>query len=106
MEFLMQKTALRALAIGGIAAAAILGTAGTASADHIDKPKPSSPPWSESSDGLTYCFEGYCDSWDKLDNYVCTTAAPTALICDGIMLGVRVLPPINIGDLVPHNIIR
>ncbi|WP_276521964.1 hypothetical protein [Gordonia terrae] len=39
-------------------------------------------------------------------NYVCTTAAPTALLCDGIMVGVRVLPPLDIGPLVPHNIIR
>ncbi|MEY1673238.1 hypothetical protein AB4Z55_03575 [Gordonia sp. ABKF26] len=39
-------------------------------------------------------------------NYVCTTAAPTALLCDGIMVGVRVLPPLDIGPRFPHNIIR
>lgn len=101
----MYKHTLRALAVSGVAAVALFGAAGTASADHVDNPKPSGPPWSESADGLTYCFEGYCDNWDKLSNYVCTTAAPTALACDIIMLGVRVLPPMNIGDLVPHHII-
>jgi hypothetical protein len=50
-------------------------------------------------------FAGYCDNWDKLDNYICTTGAPTALVCDAIMLGVRVLPPLNIADLVPHRLI-
>ncbi|MGW0038067.1 hypothetical protein [Gordonia sp. NPDC003376] len=105
----MKKNAVRALTFGGIAVLAVLGaaaTAGTAAADHVDQPKPSGPPWSESRDGLTYCFEGFCDNWDKLDNYVCTTGAPTALVCDAIMVGVRVLPPMNIGDLVPHNIVK
>lgn len=101
----MKKNALRGLAVSGAAVAAILAAAGTASADHVDKPKPTGPPWSESHNGLTYCFAGYCDNWDKLDNYVCTTGAPTALACDAIMLGVRLLPPLNIGDLVPHRII-
>jgi hypothetical protein len=100
------KNALRALAVSGVAAAAVLGATGTASADHVDEPKPSGPPWSVSHDGLTYCFEGYCDNWDKLDNYVCTTGAPTAPVCDVVMIGVRLLPPVNIGDLVPHNIIH
>ncbi|MFT0661991.1 hypothetical protein ACMHYS_29075 [Rhodococcus erythropolis] len=62
--------------------------------------------WSESADGLTYCFAGYCDNWDKLDNYVCTTAAPTGVLCDAIMIGVRILPSTDIGNLIPHNIIR
>jgi hypothetical protein len=100
------KRSVPALAmIGGIAAAAMLGAPATAAADHVDMPKPSGPPWSVSHDGLTYCFAGFCDNWDKLDNYVCTTGAPTALVCDAIMLGVRILPPLNIGDLVPHHII-
>lgn len=102
----MKNIAVRALAIGGVAVATTLGATGTASADHVNQPKPSGPPWSASPDGLTYCFAGYCDNWDKLDNYVCTTGAPTALACDAIMLGVRVLPPLNVGDLVPHNIIH
>ncbi|MFD1812642.1 hypothetical protein [Rhodococcus gannanensis] len=102
----MKKNTLRALTVTGVAAAAVLGAAGTASADHVDKPKPSGPPWSVSHDGLTYCFEGYCESWDKLGNYVCTTGAPTAPVCDAVMIGVRLLPPLNIGDLVPHNIIH
>jgi hypothetical protein len=97
---------LRTLAVSGMAAAAIFATAGVASANPVDEPKPSGPPWSSSPDGLTWCFEGFCDNWDKLDNYVCTTGAPTALICDAIMIAVRVLPPTNIGDLVPHEIIR
>lgn len=100
------KNTLRALAVGGFAAVALFGSAGLAAADPVDNPKPSGPPWSESRDGLTFCFEGYCDNWDKLDNYVCTTGAPTALVCDAIMVAVRVLPPTSIGDLVPHNIIR
>lgn len=102
----MIKTALRTAAVAGIAATAFFGSGALASADPVDNPKPVGPPWSESRDGLTYCFAGYCDNWDKLDNYVCTTGAPTALLCDAIMVGVRVLPPLNIGDLVPHNIIR
>ncbi|MBQ7803956.1 hypothetical protein [Rhodococcus sp. (in: high G+C Gram-positive bacteria)] len=101
----MNKNALRALAVSGIAVAVTLGASGTAFADHVDNPKPSGPPWSESADGLTFCFSGFCDNWDKLDNYVCTTGAPTAVACDVIMAGVRLLPPLNIGDLVPHNII-
>lgn len=95
----------RAIALTGIAAATVVGAAGTASADHVNKPKPSGPPWSVSADGLTYCFAGFCDNWDKVDNYVCTTGAPTAVLCDGIMLSVRLLPPLNIGDLVPHHLI-
>nr|WP_296774230.1 hypothetical protein [Rhodococcus sp. (in: high G+C Gram-positive bacteria)] len=102
----MKNTFRRAAAITALTAAALAGSAAIASADPVDNPKPSGPPWSESRDGLTFCFEGYCDNWDKLDNYVCTTGAPTALVCDAIMVGVRVLPPLNIGDLVPHNIIR
>ena len=102
----MKKNALRALAVSGVTVAAVLGATGTASANHVDQPKPSGPPWRVSHDGRTYCFAGYCDNWDKLDNYVCTTGAPTALVCDVIMLGVRVLPPLNVGDLVPHNVIH
>lgn len=102
----MNKNVLRTFAASGIAAFALLGTAGVASANPVDHPKPSGPPWSVSVDGLTYCFEGFCDNWDKESNYVCTTGAPTALLCDVIMVGVRVLPPTNIGDLVPHEIIR
>ncbi|WP_072803526.1 hypothetical protein [Rhodococcoides yunnanense] len=102
----MYKTVARVLVTGAFAATALIGSTAIASADPVDNQKPSGPPWSESRDGLTFCFEGFCDNWDKLDNYVCTTGAPTALICDAIMVGVRVLPPLNIGDLVPHNIIR
>jgi hypothetical protein len=101
----MKNTLRTGVIAAGIIAATFGGT-GLAAADPVNNPKPPSPPWSKSADGLTYCFEGYCDNWDKLSNYVCTTEAPTALICDGIMLGVRILPPLNIGDLVPHNIIR
>lgn len=102
----MNKNALRAMVVSGFAAVALVGSTGIAAAEPVDNPKPSGPPWSESRDGLTYCFEGFCDNWDKLDNYVCTTGAPTALLCDAIMVGVRVLPPLEIGNLVPHDIIR
>lgn len=102
----MFTTVTRTLAISAIAVSALVGSGAVASADPVDHPKPSGPPWSESADGLTYCFAGYCDNWDKLSNYVCTTGAPTGLLCDAIMIGVRVLPPLNIGDLVPHSIIR
>lgn len=101
----MNKAIMRAAAIVGMVSAGVLGAGGTASADHVDIPKPSGPPWSVSDDGLTYCFEGYCDNWDKLSNYVCTTAATTAPVCDLIMVGVRVLPPLPVGNLVPHHII-
>jgi hypothetical protein len=102
---IVTKNIARTAAVGVFAAAGLALGAGTAGANPVDVPKPPTPPWSKSADGLTYCYEGYCDNWDKMSNYVCTTAAPTALICDGIMLGVRLLPPINIGDLVPHNLI-
>ncbi|MET3860819.1 hypothetical protein ABIE38_001741 [Dietzia sp. 2505] len=102
----MNTIALRTMAATALAVGTVLGATGMASADPVNNPKPTGPPWSPSADGLTWCFEGYCDNWDKLDNYVCTTAAPTALLCDVIMVGVRVLPPLNIGDLVPHHIIR
>ncbi|MGV9827563.1 MULTISPECIES: hypothetical protein [unclassified Gordonia (in: high G+C Gram-positive bacteria)] len=76
-----------------------------ASADHVNVPKPPTPPWSRSADGLTYCFVGHCENWDKLGNYVCETGVPTAPVCEAIMAVVRALPPTNIGDLVPHNVI-
>lgn len=101
----MNKTMIRAASIVALTVAGVLGTAGTAAADHVDIPKPSGPPWTASADGLTYCFEGYCDNWDKLSNYVCTTAGPTAPICETLMVGVRLLPPLPIGNLVPHHII-
>jgi hypothetical protein len=105
-EHSMRTSALRAAAVTGFAAVALFGSGALASADPVDHPKPVGPPWSVTPDGLTYCFAGYCDNWDKLDNYVCTTGADTALLCDAIMVGVRLLPPLDIGNLVPHNIIR
>ncbi|WP_051722111.1 MULTISPECIES: hypothetical protein [Actinomycetes] len=101
----MNKYLAKTATVAVFASAGLALGAGTAGANPVDVPKPPTPPWSESADGLTYCYEGFCDNWDKLSNYVCTTGAPTALICDGIMLGVRLLPPLNIGDLVPHNLI-
>lgn len=101
-----RKTLAKAAAIALLAAGGATLGAGVAGAEPVNVPKPQTPPWSKSADGLTYCFEGYCDNWDKRSNYVCTTGAPTALLCDGIMIGVRVLPPLDIGPLVPHSIIR
>ena len=101
----MRKNALRSVVIGALAVPAVVfGAVGTAGADHVDVPKPTSPPWTEQRDGLTWCYRE-CLNWDKTDHYVCTTGSPAWVLCDGIMIAVRVLPPLNIGDLVPHNII-
>jgi hypothetical protein len=101
----MNTIALRTLTAGALTAGALFAAAAAASADPVTVPTPPTPPWSRSADGLTYCFEGHCLNWDKTGHYVCQTGGPTGPVCDVIMLGVRALPPTNIGDLVPHNII-
>lgn len=101
----MTKTIIRALAATALTGAALLSTAGVASANPVNVPKPPTPPWSRTADGLTYCFEGHCLNWDKTGHYVCQTGVPSGGVCDAIMVVVRALPPTNIGDLVPHNII-
>lgn len=102
----MSKSTIRSIVIGALALPAIVfGAAGTAGADHVNVPKPPSPPWTEQRDGLTWCYREGCMNWDKTNHYVCTTDSPAWVLCDGIMIAVRVLPPLNIGDHVPHHLI-
>ncbi|GAB2670836.1 hypothetical protein GCM10027169_35830 [Gordonia jinhuaensis] len=101
---MVKPTRRISIVLGGVAIA-LLSTAPIASADHVNVPKPPTPPWSRTADGLTYCFVGHCESWDKLNNYVCQTGVPTGPVCDVIMAAVRALPPVDVGNFVPHNII-
>lgn len=105
----------RAVGAFGIAAAGAILAAGPAIAQPVvpvadERPcqniDASQCPVQPSEDGLSWCYRGVCSNYDKLGNFVCTSGGSTPLafltdpLCAVAMGGIRLLPPIPIGEWI------